>query len=227
MKPASRGGGLITFEGGEGAGKSTQARRLVDRLREAGVEAIATREPGGSPRAERIRRAVLSGAVAALGPFVETLMFSAARMDHLEATILPALERGAIVVCDRFIDSTRAYQGAPGRVDADLLAALERVVVGDARPDLTIVFDLDPAVGLARAGERPGGADRFEREDAGFHRHVRRAFLDIARREPMRCRVLDAGQPAEAVAEAVWSHVRARFPAVAGRGAHADAGSPA
>ena len=208
-------GGFITLEGGEGAGKSTQAARLVARLAARGLEAIATREPGGSPRAETIRAALLSGAVAPLGPTAEALMFSAARLDHVETKIRPALERGAFVVCDRFIDSTRAYQGALGRVDPTLVASLERVVVGASMPDLTLVLDLPPPTGLARARTRRGAdavADRFEREGEDFHGRLRTAFLAIAAREPERCRVIDADRPPDDVAEAIWTAVLSRFP---------------
>jgi len=212
-------GGFITFEGGEGTGKSTQVRLLVERLRTAGSAAIATREPGGSPRAERIRDALLSGAVRPLGPVAEALMFSAARLDHIGVTIRPALERGTFVVCDRFIDSTRVYQGTLGHVDAALLARLEQVVVGDVWPDLTLVLDLDAATGLARAGARRGAdapADRFEREGGDFHDRLRRGFLDNAEREPERCLVLDASRPPDELARTIWLIVLARFPALRG-----------
>ncbi|WP_237481643.1 dTMP kinase [Lichenibacterium dinghuense] len=215
-------GSFITLEGGEGTGKSTQARRLVDRIAALGLDAVATREPGGSPRAEAIRDALLSGAIKPLGPVAEALMFAAARIDHLDATIRPALARGAFVVCDRFIDSTRVYQGALEGVDPALLAGLERVAVGATVPDLTLVLDLDVATGLARARSRRGGAaaDRFEREAEGFHEGLRRAFLANAEQEPERCLVVDASGEADAVADTLWLIVRARFPALrrAGQG---------
>lgn len=210
-------GGFITLEGGEGAGKSTQARHLADRIRALGFEAVATREPGGSPRAELIREALLSGAVKPLGPVAEAMMFAAARIDHLDATVRPALARGAYVVCDRFVDSTRVYQGALEGVDPALLAGLERVAVGDTMPDLTLVLDLDVAAGLARARDRRGAdaaPDRFEREAQGFHEGLRRAFLLNAEREPERCRVVDAAGDAEALADALWRVVLTRFPAL-------------
>ncbi len=216
---ATRLGGFITFAGGEGTGKSTQVGLLVERLRKAGIAAIATREPGGSPLAERIRDALLSGAVKPLGPVAEAMMFSAARLDHIGATIRPALQRGTFVVCDRFIDSTRVYQGTLGQVDPALLAGLERVVVGDVVPDLTMVLDLDTATGLARARARRGGdapADRFEREGDGFHDKLRQGFLDNAEREPDRCLVLDASRPPDELARTIWLIVRARFLALRG-----------
>lgn len=210
--------GLITLEGGEGAGKSTQVKWLSVHLRGRGREVVTTREPGGSPRAERIREAILSGRVAPLGPTAEALMFAAARLDHVETRIAPAIARGAFVVCDRYIDSTRAYQGTVGRTDPLLIAGLERAAIGDYLPDLTILLDLAPELGLARAkarrraGEAP---DRFERENDEFHLRLRDAFLAIAAREPQRMRVVDAAQPADAVADAIWAATVARFPDLA------------
>lgn len=216
MTAGEGGGGFITVEGGEGTGKSTQVRRLVERIRELGLDAVATREPGGSPRAEVIRDALLSGAVKPLGTVAEAMMFAAARIDHLDVTIRPALQRGAFVVCDRFVDSTRAYQGALEGVDPVLLRGLERVAVGDTMPELTLVLDLDVAVGLARARTRRGAnaPDRFEQEADGFHEKLRRAFLDNAEREPERCLVVDASRSADDLAETLWLIARARFPAL-------------
>ncbi len=211
-------GGFITLEGGEGTGKSTQARRLVDRLLGLGHDAVATREPGGSGRAELIRDALLSGQIAPLGPVAEAMMFSAGRLDHLDETIRPALARGAFVVCDRFTDSTRVYQGALGKVDAGLLAGLERLVVGTTRPELTLVLDLDVGTGLARARARRGGritADRFEREGEAFHEALRYAYLKNAAAEPDRCVVLDASRGADDVADAIWKATEAKFPHLA------------
>ena len=144
-------GRFITFEGGEGAGKSVQARILAQRLGGAGLKVALTREPGGSPLAEVLRQVILSGDAARLGAEGEALLFSAARIDHIEATIAPALERGAWVVCDRFADSTRVYQGAAGRLDEAFISRLEQVAVGETRPDLTVILDLPPKQGLARA----------------------------------------------------------------------------
>jgi dTMP kinase len=208
-------GRFITFEGGEGAGKSTQIQRLLHRLQNAGIKTVTTREPGGSPKAERIRESVLSGAAKAFGPFAEALMFSAARLDHLEHTIRPALARGDFVLCDRFADSTRAYQGTLGRLDAALIRALERAVVDETRPDLTFVLDLPAEVGLARAAERRAGAgtraDRFEGEDTAFHEALRQAFLDIASEEPQRCVVIDANRDADLVDADIWRVILERL----------------
>lgn len=206
-------GRFITFEGGEGAGKSTQVRRLAQRLAATGLIVRTTREPGGSPGAEALRHVILSGAAKPMGPQVEAMLFAAARADHLDATIRPALARGDWVICDRFFDSTRAYQGAQGAVEDGLLAALEAVTVGEDRPDLTLILDLPAEEGLARAAARSGaGADRFEAESIEFHRALRQAFLARADAEPERCVVIDAGAPIEAVSEAVWNAVRARLP---------------
>ncbi len=206
-------GRFITFEGGEGAGKSTQVQRLVARLGARGVETIATREPGGSPGAERLREVILSGAVKPFGPQAEALMFAAARSDHLENTIRPALAEGCFVVCDRFIDSTRAYQGASGNVDPALLRGLEKAVVGDTVPDLTIVLDIPVSEGMKRAGVRRATAasDRFESEATSFHETVRQAFLDLARVEPQRFLVVDATQPPDEAEQHIWKEVERRF----------------
>jgi dTMP kinase len=211
---ASRRGRFITLEGGEGAGKSTQARLLAQRLKPMGISVIVTREPGGSPGAEALREVILSGKAAPFGPAGEAILFSAARIDHIDHTIAPALARGAWVISDRFADSTRAYQGAAGKLDPALIASLERVAVGEARPDLTLVLDLPAEKGLARAAARRGGeaaADRFEREGLAFHETLRQAFLDIARAEPARCAVIDADRPLEEVAEAIWACARERL----------------
>ena len=211
---APRRGKFITLEGGEGAGKSTQIRHILEKLESAGIGAIATREPGGSPRAEALRNLLLSGAVAPLGVAAEALIFSAARIDHLDHTIRPALAAGTWVVCDRFSDSTRAYQGALGNLDPRLIAALETVAVGDDKPDLTLILDIAPAVGLARAHarRRPGEpVDRFEGEALAFHEALRATFRDIAASEPGRCVVVDAAGARETVAEAVWLAIETRL----------------
>ena len=209
----ARRGRFITLEGGEGAGKSTQARLLAERLRLEGVDCVVTREPGGSSGAEALRGVLLSGAAAPLGPTAEALLFSAARIDHLDATIRPALARGAFVICDRFSDSTRAYQGTLGNVDPRLIKALEDVTVGESRPDLTLMLDLPAETGLARATARRAdqGADRFEGENLSFHQGLRSAFLNIAASEPDRCVVIDAAQGADRVAEAIWLVVQERL----------------
>jgi dTMP kinase len=221
LATSARRGRFITLEGGEGAGKSTQARLLAERLRMRGVECITTREPGGSPGAERLREILLSGAAAPLGATAEALLFTAARIDHVDHTIRPALERGAFVVCDRFADSTRAYQGALGNLDPQLISALERIAVGSIRPDLTLILDLPPEIGMARAAARraESAPDRFERESAAFHEGLRRAFLDIAREEPERCAVIDAAQPVSDIADAIWTVVDERLIKAAAKGA--------
>lgn len=215
--PAGR-GRFITLEGGEGVGKSTQLARLMERLASAGVPALATREPGGTPLAERYRAALLGGAIAPFGPAAEALVFSAARIDHLDAVIGPALARGTTVVCDRFMDSTRAYQGALGHLEPGLVDALESAVVGERRPDLTLILDLPSELGLARAAARRGpgqGADRFEQEEGSFHETLRRAFLAIAAVDPERCRLIDASGDTETVAASIWQTVaETLFPAM-------------
>jgi dTMP kinase len=205
-------GRFITFEGGEGAGKSTQVRVLAERLSGAGLEVVATREPGGSTGAEAIRDLLVNGEPDRWSAMSETLLMYAARRDHIERTIRPALERGAWVVSDRFADSTRAYQGAGGGAPQGLVAALETFVLEETRPDLTLVLDLPVELGLERAGLRGGGEARFEAKGHAFHQRLREAFLRIAAAEPNRCVVLDAGQPPEAVSEAVWIAVSAHLP---------------
>ena len=204
-------GRLITFEGGEGAGKSTQVSILVERLRNAGRHAIATREPGGSPAAEDIRETLLSGKVKQFGPFAEALLFSIARQDHIDTVISDALARGQWVVCDRFLDSTRAYQGATGGVPAPVISALERLTLHGVMPNLTIVLDISVEEGLARMARRRGAPDRFEGQDIAQHERIRKAFLDIAEEEPGRCVVIDARKPEALVAEDVWEAVAERL----------------
>lgn len=204
-------GKLITFEGGEGAGKSTQVSILVERLRSAGRHAIATREPGGSPVAEDIRETLLSGKVKQFGPFAEALLFSIARQDHIDTVIADALARGQWVVCDRFLDSTRAYQGATGGVPAPVISALERLTLHGIMPNLTIVLDIPVEEGLARMARRRGAPDRFESQDLAQHERIRKAFLNIAEEEPGRCVVIDARKPEALVAEDVWEAVAERL----------------
>ncbi|MBB5751257.1 dTMP kinase [Prosthecomicrobium pneumaticum] len=203
-------GRFVTFEGGEGAGKTTQIRRLAARLEVEGIAVVTTREPGGTPRAETIRDFILSGQARALGVEAEAALFAAARADHVATVIRPALAAGRWVLCDRFADSTRAYQGADG-ADPDFLGALEAVAVGATRPDLTVVLDLPVEDGLARIAGRGGGPDRFEAETIERHRRRRAIFLEIAAREPQRCVVLDGRGSPEAVADAVWRTVRERL----------------
>lgn len=204
-------GRFITFEGGEGAGKSTHVQRLVERLKAAGIPALATREPGGAPGAEEIRRLLVSGDVHRWDALTEALLHYAARRAHVKATIAPALAAGTWVVSDRFADSTMAYQGYGHGLGREAIAALHRLVVGDFAPDLTFILDLPVDVGLARATAAARGEDRYERMDHGFHERLRAGFLDIAGREPQRCVVIDAGDTVEAVAEAVRAAVQERL----------------
>ena len=209
-------GRFITFEGGEGAGKSTQLKRLVARLQAPipqgwGREVVATREPGGSPGAESIRELVLKGSADRWSPVTETLLMYAARRDHVERVIRPALARGAWVVCDRFADSTRAYQGAAGGTDPALIAAMETYILEETRPDLTLIFDLPVEVGLERAHVRAGSEMRFESKGQAFHERLREGFLAIARGEPERCAVIDATGDLDAVEARVWAAVESRL----------------
>lgn len=212
-------GFFITFEGGEGAGKSTQIRRLAGQLAAQGHDVITTREPGGSPGAEAIRHILLSGAAEPFGPEMEAILFAAARSDHVEQLIRPALASGKIVLCDRFVDSSRVYQGAGGSLDPAFMAALERISVGGMMPDLTFILDVDPAEGLRRASSRRGGGepDRFERESRTVHEQRRAAFLEIARWEPDRCVVIDASAEPDSVERAVAAAVLAALDRPAGR----------
>jgi dTMP kinase len=206
-------GKFITLEGGEGAGKSTQSTILVNRLLRAGRRVVATREPGGSPLAEEIRGALLSGRIWQLGPVAEAVLFGVARADHIDYVIVDALEQGKWVVCDRFIDSTRAYQGATSGVSKPVIGALERLTTGGLKPHLTLILDISPKAGLARANARLGDEtpDRFESQELIMHERIRQAFLDIAEEEPERCVVIDANQPEAVVAEDVWEAVTERL----------------
>ena len=206
-------GKFITFEGGEGTGKSTQAAMLALRLESLGLDVHLTREPGGSPGAEIIRHVLLSGAAKPFGPDVEAMLFAAARDDHVQCTILPALQSGKWVICDRFADSTRVYQGVLGHVDRRLIKGLERVSIGDLAPDLTVILDMPVEQGLERVKLRRGEAkpDRFEAENVEFHRKLRQAYLAIAAEEPARCVVIDAGATKEAVANEIWDAVKSRL----------------
>jgi dTMP kinase len=206
-------GRFISFEGGEGAGKSTQIRLLADKLAGANVRTVVTREPGGSPGAEIIRHLVLSGMGKLLGPEAETLLFAAARDDHVHTVIEPALKQGIWVLCDRFSDSTRVYQGILGKVSPAILSAMQRVTIGDLKPDLTVILDVPVEVGLRRAAERrgAGAADRFEAEGVKFHQELRDAYRQIAAAEPQRCLLIDATAGPDIVAANIWSALRDRF----------------
>lgn len=213
-------GTFITFEGGEGAGKSTQIIQLAEMLRKQGRTVIVTREPGGSPGAEAIRHVLLSGAAEPFGPAMEAILFAAARSDHVEQVIRPAVERGEIVLCDRFMDSSRVYQGVTGNLPSDFMESLEAVTVNALLPDLTIILDVDPEEGLRRATARRGDetADRYEKETLDVHRRRRKAFLDIAKAEPDRCVVIDATQSPKKVSKQIASIVADRLKQVGGAG---------
>ncbi len=199
-------GFFIALEGGEGAGKSTQSLRLAASLRAAGREVVLTREPGGSPGAEDIRKLLVTGDAARWSPLTEALLMYAAREDHLNVTIRPALARGAVVITDRFADSSEAYQGAGGGVPPEVLNALRAMVVGRDEPDLTLIFDLPVEAGLARAAAR-GGDARFESKGAGYHQRLRDAYLAIAARRKETAVLIDAAQSEAAVAEAISQRV--------------------
>ena len=213
-------GKFISFEGGEGSGKSTQARVLAERLKANGINVVLTREPGGSLFAEQIRNLILSKDTADHSALAEALLFSAARADHLERTIRPALEEGKWVVCDRFSDSTRVYQGVAGGLSKEVITKLERMVVADTIPHMTLMLDLPAADGLQRAGHRSAtalltdgttGADPYEARPIAFHEKLRDGFLVIATAEPERCVVLDALAHPDSVADQVWAAVETRL----------------
>jgi dTMP kinase len=203
-------GRFVSFEGGEGSGKSTQIKRLAERLDAARLPNIVTREPGGSVGAEIMRHLVLSGMGKLLGPDAETLLFAAARDDHVKHVIEPALAQGTWVLCDRFSDSTRAYQGKLGNVSPTLLNAMQRVTIGDLKPDLTFILDVPAEIGLKRAAHRRGAGapDRFESEDLRYHDALREAYRQIAAEDPQRCVVIDTTADPDSVAARIWSELR-------------------
>ncbi len=203
-------GRFITFEGGEGAGKSTQVRLLAERLTGEGRAMLRTREPGGSPGAEIIRRILVEGEPDRWPALAETLLFLAARADHVERVIEPALATGQWVICDRFSDSTVVYQGAGRGLGMDRVRRLQQQV-GTITPDLTFMLDVEPRVGLMRTVNRGKGEDRFEQFDATFHRQLRESFLEVARQEAQRCVTVDSSRPTEMVANDIWQTVKARF----------------
>ena len=209
---------FITFEGGEGSGKSTQALRLADRLRATGRDVLLTREPGGSPFAEKVRALLLDPSSPEHSALSEALLFYAARADHLDKTIRPALTAGRWVVCDRFSDSTRVYQGVAGGMSPAAIDALEEMIVGATKPDLTVILDLPAEQGLARATQRRLAGelaqqkpDTYEKRDLAFHESLRAGYAAIARREPERCVLMDGSSPPEAIAAAVWALVEQRL----------------
>jgi dTMP kinase len=203
-------GRFITLEGGEGSGKSTQVARLTTALRAEGIDALATREPGGTEGAEFIRKLLVEGPTDRWQPLTEVLLHYAARREHVDKVIEPTLSAGRWVISDRFADSTMAYQGYAQGVGRTAVERIDRAVLGGFAPNLTILLDMPVARGLARARER-GGADRYERMGEAFHAHLRDAFMDIARREPARCVVIDADADFETVAKRVRGAVRARL----------------
>jgi len=206
------GGGLfISFEGIDGSGKSTQARRLAEALRERGRDVALTREPGGSPGAEEIRNLLLEGPADRWSPETEILLFTAARRDHLERVIAPALTAGQVVICDRFTDSTRMYQGLRGADTRVLIDRLHDMMIG-RDPDLTVLIDIDPGAGLSRALARRGGEERFESFGADLQARMRQGFLDLAREFPTRIAVVDGARPVDEVAAAVLDIVDSRLP---------------
>lgn len=211
-------GRFITLEGGEGAGKSTQVKRLAAELARRGIEAVQTREPGGTAGAEAIRALLVSGDTGRWDAMTETLLHYAARRDHVERTIKPALQRGIWVISDRFADSTMAYQGYAGGLGPEKVTAIHRLVLGDFHPDLTVMLDLPVETGLARAHGRLSGQpqlghmeDRYERMGVEFHDTLRRAFHDIAAKAPQRCRLIDATGDVDEVGGAIWNAVAAHF----------------
>jgi dTMP kinase len=212
--PGKKRGFFVTLEGGEGAGKSTLALGLKNKFEKAGHPVVITREPGGTPKGEEIRKILLAGIVQRLGPMAEMLLFASARDEHLKQIIRPALEKHQVVICDRFSDSTRAYQGYVGGVERSLVERLDKVVVDHTQPDMTFILDISPEVGLARVKLRAGRTDRFESETLNFHRKLRAAFFDIAQRFPERCIILDGEQSREAILEKAWNAL-AKHPAFA------------
>jgi len=204
-------GKFLTLEGGEGAGKTTLIRALEAWLKDRGIEVVITREPGGTPGAEQLRDILLKGATDRWSPVTEALLMYAARVDHVERLIEPALARGAWVISDRFADSTMAYQGTAGGVPVARIRQIHAAALGDFNPDLTLILDLDPRTGLERTVTRGEDATRFERFDADFHARLRQAFLDIAKAEPERCSVLDAGESPDAVAAAARAAIETRL----------------
>jgi dTMP kinase len=204
-------GRFITLEGGEGAGKSTQIKRLAAALENKGITVVTTREPGGSPGAEEIRALLVQGEPGRWDALTETMLIYAARADHVKRTIGPALVAGKWVISDRFNDSSFAYQGAGRGLAREFIRRIDSIVLDDFRPDLTLILDLDVDIGLQRAGARGGKEQRFENFDRDFHQKLRQAFLDIAARNPDRCVVIDAGQSEDQVAAAIWSATAKHF----------------
>lgn len=206
-------GHLITLEGGEGAGKSTQMRHMEAWLHDKGYNVLTTREPGGTPGAEAVRHAVLSGGAKQYGTIAEAILFAAARADNVQNVIRPALEAGKVVICDRYLDSSRVYQGVTGGVPSEILEPLQRAVTEGGTPNLTLIFDIDPVEGLKRAAKvwAEDGPDRYEQDKLDQQHARRQAFLDIAAQEPHRCVVIDASASEEQVRVAVQNALSAYF----------------
>ncbi len=208
---------FITFEGGEGVGKSSQVKRLLVRLNRLGIDAVRTREPGGTPTAEAVRAFILQGRSESWGPGAEAVLFAAARLDHVNNLVAPSLESGKWVISDRFHDSTRAYQGLTGGVDNRLIDGLEDLALNGHLPDLTIVLDMDPELAFSRVNAREletalqNTGDRFEKEDLDWHRRLRQGFLSIAAANPQRCVVLPANQTEQALEDEIWDLMTRRF----------------
>jgi len=202
---------FITFEGGEGCGKSTQLSLLHEALEKAGIPAIKTREPGGSPGAETIRNLLVSGDKDAWDPLAETLLFYAARLDHVERVIKPALAAGKHVLCDRFADSTFVYQGIGKNLTIPRIRELHQFALGDFMPDLTFILDIDPVIGLERAAKRRGNETRFESMDLGFHQKVRKGFLELAKKEPERCIIINANRNIDLIHNEIRTVIEAHF----------------
>jgi dTMP kinase len=215
---------FITFEGGEGVGKSTQVKRLVAALGRCGITAVRTREPGGTPKAEAIRSFILQGKSESWGVGAEAVLFAAARLDHMAQLIAPSLKAGKWVISDRFHDSTRAYQGLTGGVDDKLIGRLEPLALEGHSPDLTLILDMDPERAFERVARRaleegtPGAVDRFEKEDLDWHRRLRDAFLAIGQANAGRCVVIDADCPEDSLEDRIWEVVSTRFAELAERG---------
>ena len=214
-------GKFITLEGGEGAGKTTQGERLVSALNAAGVETVLTREPGGTFGAEAIRELVLSGTKDRWSGMTELLLMYAARLDHVEKLIMPALERGAWVISDRFADSSLAYQGYARGLGPDQVIAVHNAVMGGFKPDLTILFDIDPILTMKRVETRGEDLSRFDSETLDFHKTLREAFLEIADADKDRIFTLDAAESRDAVHQRILFAISQAFPELAGRLEHA------
>ena len=216
--PAKAAARFITFEGGEGVGKSTQVKRLLVRLNRMDIEAVRTREPGGTPKAEAVRAFILQGRSESWGAGAEAVLFAAARYDHVSSLIAPSLNSGKWVISDRFHDSTRAYQGLTGGVDDKLIRGLETLALDGHQPDITFILDMDPATAFASVNSREiekalaATGDRFEKEDLEWHRRLRQSFLAIAKANPERCIVLPAGQSEDALEQEIWDTLIRRFP---------------